>query len=79
MWAVRYTFGRYGAWTNKKNKFLKISLYFLEVFCYNNIAVKFRKENRPCNMQIWFIGRTLASQAEETGSTPAICLEKDSQ
>ncbi len=76
MWAVRYTFGRYGAWTNKKNKFLKISLYFLEVFCYNNIAFKFRKENRPCNMQIWFIGRTLASQAEETGSTPAICLKK---
>lgn len=25
-------------------------------------------------MQIWFIGRTLASQAGETGSTPAICF-----
>lgn len=27
-------------------------------------------------MQIWFIGRTLASQAEETGSTPAICFDR---
>lgn len=25
-------------------------------------------------MQIWFIGRTLASQAGETGSIPAICF-----
>ena len=25
-------------------------------------------------MQIWFIGRTLASQAGEAGSTPVICL-----
>lgn len=29
---------------------------------------------QPDRMQIWFIGRTLASQAEETGSTPAICF-----
>lgn len=28
-------------------------------------------------MQIWFIGRTLASQAGETGSTPAICFYKE--
>ena len=25
-------------------------------------------------MQIWFIGRTLASQAGEAGSTPVICF-----
>lgn len=27
-------------------------------------------------MQVWFIGRTLASQAGETGSTPATCLKE---
>ena len=27
-------------------------------------------------LQIWFIGRTLASQAGETGSIPAICLRR---
>lgn len=26
------------------------------------------------SLQIWFIGRTLASQAGETGSIPAICF-----
>ncbi len=26
--------------------------------------------------QIWFIGRTLASQAGEAGSTPVICLKR---
>ena len=27
-------------------------------------------------MQIWFIGRTLASQAGKAGSTPVICFKK---
>lgn len=32
---------------------------------------------KPCYtfyMQIWFIGRTLASQAGKAGSTPVICF-----
>lgn len=33
--------------------------------------------NRIDSPQIWFIGRTLASQAGETGSTPAICFMKN--
>ncbi len=28
-------------------------------------------------MQIWFIGRTLASQAGKAGSTPVICFAKE--
>ena len=64
--------------TYRKNKKIKILLDFLKVPCYNKEAVS-SWGIKLYNTQIWFIGRTLASQAEETGSTPAICLEKDSQ
>ena len=48
-----------------------------------NVCKKFLKlwENHDTiieevEVQVWFIGRTLASQAGETGSTPATCFAK---
>ena len=56
----------------KENDFLgftrKILVESTEM-CYDTSVGKI-------HAQIWFIGRTLASQAGKAGSTPVICLQK---
>lgn len=49
---------------NKNSVFTRISRHVIIAFV------------ERFNMQIWFIGRTLASQAGKAGSTPVICLRK---
>lgn len=67
----RYGYGGNGC-RKKENDFRgftrKILVESTEM-CYDTSVGKI-------HAQIWFIGRTLASQAGKAGSTPVICLQK---
>ena len=47
---------------------------FLIISCHTNLVAFPLLQEYNNLMQIWFIGRTLASQAGKVGSTPIICF-----